>query len=93
MTEMAKVVTLTEARNGLSQLLDDLERHHEHVVITRNGRPAAVLVPAEEQEAIEETLEILQDEELLSALRQSEGDVAAGRLTTLAELRRELGLA
>ena len=92
MTRVAKIVTLTEARSGLSQLLDEVERHHEHVVITRNGRPAAVLVPAQEQEAIEETLEILQDEELLSALRESEEDVIAGRLVTLAELRRELGL-
>lgn len=90
---MAKIVPLTEARARLSELLDELERQHEHVVITRNGRPAAVLVPAEEQEALEETLEILQDEEILAALRESEDDVTAGRLKTLDEVRRELGLA
>jgi antitoxin YefM len=90
---MAKIVPLTEARARLSELLDELERQHEHVVITRNGRPAGVLVPAEEQEALEETLEILQDEEILAALRESEDDVTAGRLKTLDEVRRELGLA
>jgi len=63
------------------------------VVITRNGRPTAVLVPVDEQEAIEETLEILQDEDILEALRESEEDVKAGRLKTLHEVRRELGLA
>ncbi|HYZ10663.1 MAG TPA: type II toxin-antitoxin system Phd/YefM family antitoxin [Actinomycetota bacterium] len=90
---MAKTVPLTEARAKLSELLDELESRHEHVVITRNGRPAGVLVPAEEQEALEETLEILQDEEILDALRESEEDVKAGRLDTLNEVRRELGLA
>lgn len=90
---MTKTVPLTEARAKLSELLDELESRHEHVVITRNGRPTAVLVPADEQEAIEETLEILQDEDILEALRESEEDVKAGRLKTLHEVRRELGLA
>ena len=90
---MAKTVPLTEARARLSELLDEVERQHEHVVITRNGRPAGILVPAEEQEALEETLEILQDEGMLDALRESEEDVKAGRLNTLDEVRRELGLA
>jgi len=90
---VAKTVPFTEARAKLSELLDELERRHEHVVITRNGRPTAVLVPADEQEALEETLEILQDESILEALRESEADVKAGRLKTLGEVRRELGLA
>jgi prevent-host-death family protein len=89
---MAKTVPFTEARAKLSDLLDDIEQQHEHVVITRNGRPAAVLIPAAELEAIEETMEILQDEDLLQALRESEEDVQAGRVSTLAEVRRELGL-
>lgn len=90
---MAKTVPLTEARARLSELLDELEGRHEHVVITRNGRPVGVLVPVEEQEALEETMEILQDEKTLDALEESEDDVKAGRMNTLDEVRRELGLA
>ena len=90
---MAKTVPFTEARAKLSELLDELDVRHEHVVITRSGRPVAVLVPADEQEVLEETLEILQDESLLEALRESEEDVKAGRLKTLDEVRRDLGLA
>ena len=90
---MAKTVPLSEARARLSELMDELEQRHEHVVITRNGRPVAVLVPSEEYDALEETLEILNDEDLVSALKESEEDVRAGRLTSLEDLRRELGLA
>jgi len=74
-------------------LLDDVEARHEHVVITRNGRPAAIVISSEEWEALEETLEILSDPETMDALRQSDEDVEAGRLTSWDEVKRELGLA
>jgi prevent-host-death family protein len=92
-TDMPKSVPFTQARAELSELLDEVERSHEHVEITRNGRPAAVLMSPEEYEVIQETLEILGDSETLEDLRQSEADVQAGRLHTLDEVRRELGLA
>lgn len=90
---MAKIIPFTEARARLSELLDDVERRHEHVVITRNGRPSAVVLSAAEYEALEETLEILGDEETLEALKRSDEDVAAGRLFSFDEVKRELGLA
>ncbi|MBI4729826.1 MAG: type II toxin-antitoxin system Phd/YefM family antitoxin [Acidobacteria bacterium] len=90
---MAKTIPLSEARARLSDLLDDLDSRHEHVVITRNGRPVAVLVPSAEYDAMEETLEILRDDQLLEALKESERDVKAGRLVSLRDVRRELGLA
>jgi antitoxin YefM len=52
-----------------------------------------VVVSPEEWEAIQETVEVLQDEELLAALRESEEDVEAGRVFSLEEVKRELGLA
>lgn len=90
---MARIVPFTEARARLTELLDEVEARHEHIVITRKGRPAAVVVSTAEWEALEETLEILQDEQALTALRESEADVKAGRLFSLDEVRRDLGLA
>ena len=84
---MVKVVPFTDARAKLTEILDALEKKHEHVLITRNGRPAAVMLSADEYESLEETLEILQDKELIDALRRSEADVRAGRLTSLRDLR------
>ena len=62
-------------------------------MITRNGRPAAVVLSSDEYEALAETLEVLEDDEALEALRHSEADVKAGRVYPLDEVRRELGLA
>jgi prevent-host-death family protein len=58
------------SKSGLRRI-----RRHEPVVITRRRGPTAVLVPADEQEVPKETLEILQDEDILDALRESEDDV------------------
>lgn len=85
---MAKIVPFTEARANLTELLDDVEDRQEHVLITRNGRPSAVLLSADEYGSLEETLEILQDKDLLEALRKSEDDIRSGRLTSLADLRK-----
>jgi antitoxin YefM len=86
---MARIVPFSEARATLTELLDALEEKHEHVLITRNGRPSAVMLSAEEYESLEETLDILQDKDLMEALRVSERDVRAGRLTSLEDLRRK----
>jgi len=90
---VARIVPFTEARARLTEFLDEVETRHEHLVITRKGRPVAVVVSPAEWDAIEETLEVLQDERTMSDLRESEKDVAAGRLFGLDEVRRELGLA
>lgn len=87
------MVPFTEARAKLTELLDEVNDRHEHVVITRNGRPAAVVLSSEEYHALAETLEVLDDDDALEALRESEADVQAGRVYSLDEVRRELGLA
>lgn len=90
---MPRTVPLTEARASLSELLDEVEAQQDHVVITRNGKPVALLLSMSEWESWEETIEVLSDEELMEDLRQSEADVQAGRLHDWDEVKRDLGLA
>jgi len=90
---MTRTVPFSEARARLTDLVDEVEQKHEHIVITRNGRPVVVVLSSDEYEALQETLEILDDEEAMEALRRSDEDVAAGRVSTWDEVKRELGLA
>lgn len=85
--DMAKIVPFTEARANLTELLDAVEYKHEHVLITRNGRPSVVMLSADEYESLEETLDIVQDKDLMEALRKSDDDIRAGRLVSLEDLR------
>lgn len=87
---MAKTVPVRELRSNLSKLLDDVSSRRDHVLVTRNGAPAAALVPIDEYEALEETAEILSDPDALAALEKGLGEIERGDTITLAELRSEL---
>jgi antitoxin YefM len=76
-------VPLAEVKNRLSEVVDRLEREHGRVVITKHGRPAAVMLSLVDLESLEETLAILSDPELLSAIREADAEVAAGTTTRL----------
>lgn len=87
---MAKTVPVRELRANLSSLLDDVSDRRDHVLVTRNGTPAAALVPIDEYEALEETAEVLSDPEALSALEAGLTELDRGEVVTLSELRTEL---
>lgn len=86
---MSKTVPVREFRTHLAELLDEVADRREHVTVTRRGRPAAVLVPVDEYEALEETAEILSDEPTLAAIRRGLDDLTAGEIVPLDEVRAE----
>ncbi|MGH9210765.1 MAG: type II toxin-antitoxin system Phd/YefM family antitoxin, partial [Acidimicrobiales bacterium] len=54
---LAEHLPLADVKNRLSEVIEKLEREHGRVVVTKHGRPAAVLVSIEDLESLEETLE------------------------------------
>jgi antitoxin YefM len=76
----------TEARDHLSELLDEVERTHQRVEITRHGRPVAVLVSPDDLAALEETLEVLSSADTMRQLAESREAVAAGDVLDAEEL-------
>lgn len=87
---MAKIVPVRELRTNLRQLLDDVTDRRDHVLVTRNGRPAAALVPIDEYEALEETAEIVSDADTLAAIEAGLSDIERDDAVTLEGLRQEL---
>ena len=65
-----KTVSLSEAKARLSNLLDSVENHDEEVVITRNGRAAAVLVSPADFESWKETATVRADVDLTAEIRR-----------------------
>lgn len=87
---MAKTVPVREFRTNLSELLSDVADRRDHVLVTRNGKPAAALVPIDEYEALEETAEILSDSVTLAQIEAGIAELTRGESVTLDELRAEL---
>ncbi len=75
--------SLRTVRDRFSEFIERVQTHHERVVVTRNGTPAAVLISPEDLESLEETLAVLGDSEAVTELVQAhrahlDGDVVRG---------------
>ena len=73
---------LSEVKARLAEIADEVDRTHERVHVTRNGRDYVVLVAAEDLESLEATIELLQVEAAMRRRREVEAEVAAGNLTS-----------
>lgn len=74
---------LRAVRDHLSEVVDRVEKQHERVTITRNGRAAAVLISPDDLAELEETLSVLSDPDALADIREGDasytrGDVVRG---------------
>ena len=87
---VARQVPVREFRSRLSELLDDVADRRDHILVTRNGKPAAALVPIDEYQALEESAEILSDPDALDAIEAGLADLNRGDVVTLDALRSEL---
>jgi prevent-host-death family protein len=83
---MARVLSLSEAKAHLSRLVADLEKDDEELIITRNGRPAAVLVSADEYESWRETTEIRRNRALMREIKKGLRQLDKGRRFTFKEV-------
>ena len=75
----AEHLPLADVKNRLSEVVEQVEREHGRVVITKHGRPAAVVISLYELEGLEETLEVMSDPELMAGIREAEAELRAGK--------------
>jgi antitoxin YefM len=68
---MSEHLSLAAVKNRLSEVVERLEREHGRVVITKHGRPAAVVLSVEDLEALEETLDVMTSSGLLADIREA----------------------
>ncbi|HVE46387.1 MAG TPA: type II toxin-antitoxin system Phd/YefM family antitoxin [Acidimicrobiales bacterium] len=78
-------LSLADVRDHLSEVVAQVEAQHARVVITKHGRPAAVLMSVEDLASLEETLEIMSDPRAMAALVEAESDIHAGRTETMSK--------
>jgi antitoxin YefM len=88
-----KILPLSEAKAKLSALVDEVRATDEEVVITKNGRAAAVLVSPDEYEGWKETIAIHGDPVLTRDIKTGLGALKAGKANvyTLEELLKSSG--
>lgn len=88
---MDRTLPLANVKAHLSAIVDQVESGHDRVILTRNGRPAAVILSPDDLEALEETLELLSQPEALEAIQRAREEIEAGEFLTAADLRLRFG--
>ena len=76
---MSKTMPISEVKTRLPELVSGVQEREEEIVVTRNGKPAAVLVNYDEYERLKETLNILSDPASMQQIAQSRRFYSKGR--------------
>jgi prevent-host-death family protein len=79
--------TTGEARDRLSEVINEVVYGDERVVLTRRGKPIAALVPLSVLELLHELERIIDVEEARKAIMEGKTE----GLTSLADLKKEFG--
>jgi antitoxin YefM len=77
------LMTPRDVKNHLSEVVDQVEREHDRVVITEHGRPAAVVLSIADLESLEETLDVMARPKLLAQVRDSLAELQSGPMEVL----------
>jgi len=94
-----QTLSISEAQKEFTRIPDQFEEELEAVTVTRYGKPVMAILPfntykslLETIDSLIETLEILQDEELMAAFRESVKALQNGETVDWEDAKRELGL-
>lgn len=83
-----RTLPLSEVKAKLSQLVDEVESRDERILITRKGRPAAVLVSQDDLASWHETMEITSDRALMTEIRRGVRQLDRGQTVGYEEVFR-----
>jgi len=76
---VAKTLSLSEVKTRLPELVAGVQEREEEVVVTKNGRPAAVLINVDEYARMKETLDVLSDQDLMKQINRSKAFYRASK--------------
>lgn len=82
---MSETLPLAAVKAHFSQIADRVEKQQERIVVTRNGRPAVVLISPDDLESLEETLAILSEPRVMAKIRKGVAEADGGRGIPLEE--------
>lgn len=87
---MTETLPLATVKAQFSAIVDRVESEHDRVVVTRNGRAAAVLISTDDLESLEETVAVLSDRVLMARVNEGRRAAQSGDTISLDELKARL---
>jgi len=93
MAQLASTLAANEARTNFYELLDEVGDNLRRFTITHRGKARAVVMPIDELESWQETLEVISENpNILKDIAKSKKDIKEGKLTSLDDLIKKYDL-
>jgi antitoxin YefM len=89
-TRETKELSTVDARRELTKLPEQLEAEPATVAVTRRGKPVLAIMTWDDYQAIQETLEILSDNDSVEQLRRSIEEIKEGKTIPWEEAKAQL---
>lgn len=90
---MTRSVTLKSLRPRLPRIVEEIDSKMDRFIITKRGRPVALMISIEDYESMLETLDILSNTKLMKKIKRAEADIRKGNLKALDRIERDLEIA
>jgi prevent-host-death family protein len=88
---MTITVPLTQLRPKLPKIMDRLSKYFDRCIVTRHGKPEAVMLSEEDYESLLETLDILSDQRLMKGIKRAQDDLRKGKGISWQKAKKKLG--
>jgi len=89
---MTRNISLKRLRPKLPQVIMDIDSNMDRFVITKRGKPVALMMSIDDYESLIETLNIYADKPLMKRIKKAEAEIKKGNLESLDKVEKELGL-
>lgn len=83
---MVNTITLKALRPALPEVIDDIDRKFDRYIITKRGKPVAIMLSVDDYESFVETVEILSDKNAVKRIKKAKAEIKAGKTVSLAQL-------
>ncbi len=87
---MVNTITLKELRPELPEVIKGIDAKLDRYIVTKRGKPIAVMLSPDDYDGLLETIEILSDKETAKRLKKAKQEIKTGKTITLEELRRKI---
>ncbi len=91
--KMIITIPLTELRPNLPKVMDRISKYFDRCIVTRRGKPEAVILAEEDYESLLDTLDILSDQKLIKDIKKAEQDLRTGKGIPWDKVKNKLGYA
>ena len=87
---MVNTITLKELRPELPEIIKGIDEKFNRYIVTKRGKPVAIMMSVDDYEGLLETIDILSDKEAVKRIKAAKKDIKEGRTVSLKDLRRKL---